>query len=202
MLDVIIGHHIWNCQIRTHIHTGYTHTRTFKKKVERLEKKRKKSRKNHTKKEGGSGKKERRKRERTKTKGGKRRRKMREKGGGKTKKKKKKRKKEGDGFEGVEERGYGGGQDLIFITLDRHECVSVFHHLQKDKQCKQRHSLKLGKKRRQSSKRNYYIISPRVIIKATIIILTKNSAHQIMRKALPVPASKSMGCLLECNPTS
>ena len=34
---------------------------------------------------------------------------------------------------------------------------------------KQRHSLKLGKKRRESSKRNYYIISPRVIIKAIII---------------------------------
>jgi len=53
--------------------------------------------------------------------------------------------------------------------LDRHECFSVFHHLQKDKQRKQRHSLKLGKKRRESSKRNYYIISPRVIIKAIII---------------------------------
>jgi len=47
---------------------------------------------------------------------------------------------------------------------------SVFQHLQKDKQRKQRHSLKLGKKRRESSKRNYYIISPRVIIKAIIII--------------------------------
>jgi len=45
----------------------------------------------------------------------------------------------------------------------------VFHHLQKDKQRKQRHSLKLSKKRRESSKRNYYIISPRVIIKAIII---------------------------------
>jgi len=30
--------------------------------------------------------------------------------------------------------------------------------------------LKLGKKRRESSKRNYYIISPRVTIKAIIII--------------------------------
>jgi len=49
---------------------------------------------------------------------------------------------------------------------------SVFHHLQKDKQRKQRHSLKLGKKRPESSKRNYYIISPRVIIKAIIIIPT------------------------------
>jgi hypothetical protein len=75
------------------------------------------------------------------------------------------------GFRGVEECGYWGGQDLILITLDRHECFSVFLHLQKDKQRKQHHSLKLGKKRRESSKRNYYIISPRVIIKAIIIIL-------------------------------
>jgi len=74
--------------------------------------------------------------------------------------------------EGVEERGYWGGQDLILIMLDRHKCFSVFHHLQKDKQRKleQRHSLKLGKKRRESSKRNHYIISPRVIIKAIIVI--------------------------------
>ena len=70
----------------------------------------------------------------------------------------------------VEERGYWGGQDLILITLDRHECFSVFHHLQKDTQRKQRHSLKLSKKRRESSKRKYYILSPRVIIKAIIII--------------------------------
>ena len=73
------------------------------------------------------------------------------------------------GFRGVEERGYWGGQDLKLITLDQHECFSVFHHLQKDKQRKRRRSLKLGKKRRESSKRNYYIISPRVIIKAIII---------------------------------
>ena len=57
--------------------------------------------------------------------------------------------------------------------LDRHECFSVFHRLQKDKQRKQRHSLKLGKKRRESSKRNYYIISPIVIIKAIIIIMKR-----------------------------
>ena len=72
------------------------------------------------------------------------------------------------GFRGVEECGYWTGQDLILIKLDRHECFSVFHHLQKYKQSKQRHSLKLGKKRRESSKRKYYIISPRVIIKAII----------------------------------
>jgi len=48
--------------------------------------------------------------------------------------------------------------------------MNVFHHLQKDKQRKQRHLLKLGKKKRKSSKRNYYIISPRVMIKAIIII--------------------------------
>jgi len=32
------------------------------------------------------------------------------------------------------------------------------------------HYVKLRKKRRESSKRNYYVISPRVIIKAIIII--------------------------------
>jgi len=31
------------------------------------------------------------------------------------------------------------------------------------------HYVKLGKKRRESSKRNYYIVSPRVIIKAIIV---------------------------------
>jgi len=61
--------------------------------------------------------------------------------------------------------------------LDRHECFSVFHHLQKNKKCKQRHSLKLGKKRRESFKRNYYIISPRVIIKAIIISLLDTDAN-------------------------
>jgi len=42
---------------------------------------------------------------------------------------------------------------------------SVFHHLQEDKHRKQRHALKLGQKRRESSKRNYNFISPKVIIK-------------------------------------
>jgi len=54
---------------------------------------------------------------------------------------------------------------------------SVFQHLQKDKQRKQHHSLKLGKKRRESSKRNYYMVSPRVIIKAIIIMI--NRMHTI-----------------------
>ena len=57
---------------------------------------------------------------------------------------------------------------------------SVFQHLQKDKQRKQRHSLKLGKTRRESSKRNYYIISPRVIKKAIIIMRdTMRELHQL-----------------------
>ena len=103
------------------------------------------------------------------------RRKMREKGG---REKIKKRGRE-MGFRGVEERGYWGGQDLILITLDRHECFPDFHHLQKDKQRKQRHSLKLGKKRREGSKRNYYIISPRVIIKAIIIICAEKKENPL-----------------------
>jgi len=57
--------------------------------------------------------------------------------------------------------------------------VFSFHHLQKDKQRKQCHSFKLGKKRRESSKRNYYIISPKVIIKAIIITLyTKKNVRK------------------------
>jgi len=177
MIDVIIGRHTWNCQIRKHIHTGYTHTGTHTKKEKRKsrkirkirKKKEEKSRKPQTKKEMGSQerKKEGKKKGR-KEKGG-----MKEKNerkGNKEKNRKKKRK--GDGFPGLEERGYRGGQDLILITLDRHECFSIFHHLQKDKQRKQPQSLKLGKKRRESSKRNYYIISPRVIIKAIIIMST------------------------------
>ena len=95
------------------------------------------------------------------------------------KKQKQKKRGRGMGFRGVEERGYWGGQDLILITLDRHECFSVFHHLQKDKERKQRHSLKLDKKRRESSKRNYYIICPRVLIKAIIIISCARSRGKI-----------------------
>jgi len=41
-------------------------------------------------------------------------------------------------------------------------------YLQKNKQ--REHYVKLGKKRRQSSKRNYYIIFSRVIIKGIIIV--------------------------------
>jgi len=48
--------------------------------------------------------------------------------------------------------------------------VSQFSSSAKNKQRKQRHSLKLGKERRESSKHNYYIISPIVIVKAVIII--------------------------------
>jgi len=38
------------------------------------------------------------------------------------------------------------------------------------------HYVKLGEKRRESSKRNYYIISPRVIIKA---IITKDGCFRL-----------------------
>ena len=43
------------------------------------------------------------------------------------------------------------------------------------------HYVKLGKKRRESSKHNYYIISPRVIIKAIIII----TEDQVFTNATP-----------------
>ena len=40
MLDVIIGQHTWNCQIRTHIYTEiHTHTHTQKQKMTQKRKK-------------------------------------------------------------------------------------------------------------------------------------------------------------------
>ena len=64
------------------------------------------------------------------------------------------------------------------------------------------HYVKLGKKRRESSKRNYYIISPRVIIKAIIII-----CHRVLptcRFPVPIPVAVAY-CLrneLWCEPNS
>jgi len=66
---------------------------------------------------------------------------------------------------------------------------SVFHHLQKDKQRKQRHLLKLSKERRESSKRNYYIISPRVIIKAIINITSVLEGVQQPNKSPKPPGN-------------
>ena len=54
-----------------------------------------------------------------------------------------KRKREGDVFRGVEECGYSGGQDLILITLDRHECFSVFN---KNSTLKEKRDKKRGRK--------------------------------------------------------
>ena len=91
MLDVIIGRHKWNCQIRTHIHTGYTHTRTHSKKNKQIRKSRKKDRKKaeRTKKRmGGQERKKEMKRRRTRRKGGKKRGKWETKGGRENKKKK------------------------------------------------------------------------------------------------------------------
>jgi len=78
----------------------------------------------------------------------------------------------GMGFRGVQESGYGGGKEMIIqIKLDRHECFQGFIICKGTNNANNvTHYVKLGKKRRQSSKHNYYIISPRVIIKAIIII--------------------------------
>ena len=76
---------------------------------------------------------------------------------------------------------------------------SVFQHLQKDKQRKQRHSLKLGKKRRESYKRNYYIISPRVIIKAIIIMSAIDvTAKKIFERLYLVPGQSSFEPRVKC----
>jgi len=53
--------------------------------------------------------------------------------------------------------------------------------------------LKLGKKRRESSKRNYYIISPRVIIKAIIIIThikTRSQTNHTQMDVQPTPFNR------------
>ena len=51
MLDMIIGRHTWNCQIRTHTHTKihtntHTHTHTHTHKVETGKKEKRKGTKN------------------------------------------------------------------------------------------------------------------------------------------------------------
>ena len=89
---------------RTYIRDTHTNAHTQKEKQSRkIRKKEKKSRKNQTKKKVGSGKKERRKKERTKREGAKEGENERK---GAKGKKKNKKKREGDGFMGVEERGY------------------------------------------------------------------------------------------------
>ena len=60
--------------------------------------------------------------------------------------------------------------------LDRHECSQFFITCKSMNNTNDAtHYVKLGKKRRESSKRNYYIISPRVIIKSIIINRTDYS---------------------------
>jgi len=71
-------------------------------------------------------------------------------------------------------QGEGGLQILVGQVEQGEEGLQIFLGQVGQGQRKQRHSLKLGKKRRESSKRNYYIISPKVIIKAIII---KGSVH-------------------------
>ena len=57
------------------------------------------------------------------------------------------------------------------MTLDRHECFPVFITCNRINNANNAtHYVTLGQKRRESSKHNYYIISPKVIIKAIIII--------------------------------
>ena len=160
MLDVIIGRQ--NCQIRTHIHTEiHTHTRTPKRNRKGRGKWGGKERKER----GGVQGRKKEKKKRTKRKRGGTKTGKREKRGGEEK-----RKREGDGFRGVEERGYRGGYDLILMTLDWHDFLPVFITcIRTNNANNATHYVKLGKKRRESSTGNYYIISTRVTIKAIII---------------------------------
>ena len=103
--------------------------------------------------------------------GGREEGKKREKGGGERNRGGKERG-GGMGFMGVEESGYGGGNEMIIQTkLDRHECFQFFISWKRTNNSNNATDyVKLGKKKRKSSKRNYYILSPRVVIKAIIII--------------------------------
>jgi len=64
------------------------------------------------------------------------------------------------------------------------------------------HYVKLGEKRRKSSKRNYYIISPSVIIKAIIIkcasacVCTSVSVRVHVRVGFDFPLNKASGAKL------
>jgi len=60
---------------------------------------------------------------------------------------------------------------VYHLALDRHECFQCFHLKRTNNANNATHHVKLGKERQKSSKRNHYIISPRVIIKAIIIML-------------------------------
>jgi len=106
MLDVIICRHTWSCQICTHIQTKiHTHKNMYKRYGEKQKERGKKQKERGEKKwRGGQGRKKEKERKRTKRKRELKKRGKREKRRGE--KKGKKRKREGDGFRGVEERGY------------------------------------------------------------------------------------------------
>jgi len=64
------------------------------------------------------------------------------------------------------------------------------HH---KKKCKQR-QVKLGKKRRESSKRYLYIISPRVVSKPTIRRTACRQINSVFRQQSPICLRKSPTC--------
>jgi len=74
-------------------------------------------------------------------------------------------------FSGVEGYGNLGGKEIKLIKLDGHECFEFSITCKRTNNANNAtHYVKLGKKRRENFKRNYCTISPRVIIKAIIII--------------------------------
>ena len=62
------------------------------------------------------------------------------------------------------------------------------------------HYVTLGKKRRESSKRNDYIISPRVIIKAIIITCTNTRIHSHTYTYAGYPKDTGVACITLANP--
>jgi len=101
-----------------------------------------------------------------------------ERGGGKIQ-----RKKKAKGEKEIRKRGKMGLGAWVLrrvgeqetTTPDRHECFQFFITCKRTNIANNAtHYVKLGKKRRESSKCNYYIISSRLKIKVIIMIATRN----------------------------
>jgi len=68
---------------------------------------------------------------------------------------------------------------LVLLCIIRGSvCTQIRTHARKTSN-NDTHYVKLDKKRRESSNRNYYIISPRVMIKAIIIIHTRTNVYTL-----------------------
>ena len=132
-----------------HAHTYEdTHTHTQTQKVGKVER----EKKNQQKRGVLQGRKKEKRKEHKEKRGAKKKGTREKMGGGEEKE----RKSEGCGFRWVEESGNWGEEDFILITQDRHELFFITCK-GTNKANNATHYVKLGKKRRKNSKRNYYI---------------------------------------------